>query len=354
MPENKVDFIRLLRAEGVGTVTFYRLLVKFGGAARALEFLERERGQKVFSKSRAEDEIAAAEKKGVRMLFSFDDDYPYLLKQIPDRPPLLYVLGDARTLSRRALAVVGARNASMNGKGFASVLARQAVDAGYAVVSGLAIGIDTAAHVGALSSQNLAGTKTVAVLAGGVDNIYPPSNRGLYAKVMEEGAVISEQPLGTEPMANFFPRRNRIVSGLSLGTAIVEASLKSGSLITARYAAAQSREVFAVPNFPLDPRANGTNDLIRNGATLVENVGDITSVLDGIKVDPDGSIFSVNEDDYYYADYEDVDGRALEERILSLLSAAPTGVDALLRELSGHTHSQVASALLNLELDDKI
>jgi DNA processing protein len=354
MPENKVDFIRLLRTEGVGAITFFKLLAKFGGAGRSLDFLERERGQRTFPKSKAEAEIELAEKKGVRLIFSFDADYPYLLKQIPDRPPLLYVLGDVKTLSRRSLAVVGSRNASMNSKSLASGLSRAAVDAGYAVVSGLAIGIDTAAHVGALSSISRGVEKTVAVLACGVDVVYPSSNRGLYAKVIEEGAVVSEMPLGTEPMANLFPRRNRIVSGLSLGALIVEASARSGSLITARFAVAQSREVFAVPNFPLDPRAGGANGLIRNGAALVENIGDITSVLDKIKIDPEGSVFAVNEDDYYYTDCDDVDERALEQRILSLLSAAPTGVDALLRELAGYTHSQVSGALLNLELDDKI
>ncbi|MDR2098608.1 MAG: DNA-processing protein DprA [Rickettsiales bacterium] len=350
---DRIGFVRLIRTAGVGGATFCKLLAKFGAPEKAIDFLERERNMKIFPPHDAERELEAAERIGARALFSFEEDYPYLLKQIPDRPPMLYVLGNASALSNRPLAIVGSRNASLNGRNFTAAVARAVAEAGHAVVSGMAVGIDTQAHAGALQSSAKGAVKTVAVLAGGVDVVYPPSNKNLYAEIIKEGAVVSEMPPGAEPMAALFPRRNRIISGLALGTLVVEAGRKSGSLITARYAAAQGREVFAVPNFPTDPRAGGTNDLIKNGAALVESAADVLEALSGLKHDYAGGalpLLSVREEDYFFEE----DAADLRERILSLLSSRATPVDGLVRSLPGYARSGVMAALLDLELDGEI
>lgn len=353
----KVDYIRLFNTESVGYVIFYRLLSKWGSAARALEFLERERKIKTFPKSLAEAEFEKADKLGIKMSFFCDEDYPFLLKQIYDVPPVLYVRGNMEALNHNSVAVVGSRNASINSKNFTSILSRDLVSSGWTVVSGMAIGIDTNAHIGAFMSPKLEGKKTVAVLAGGVDNIYPESNAKLYEKIIEGGAVVSEMRIGTSPQASLFPRRNRIISGLSLGTVIMEASAKSGSLITARFAMEQGREVFAVPNFPLDSRAGGTNNLIKNGAYLVGGVEDIVNVLKNIniedKIKKEIPLFdNVNEERVIFDD--DVEIVELEAKILSLLNSTPVSVNNLIRELSEYTQSQIANALLSLELEDKV
>ena len=238
-------------------------------------------------------------------------------------------------------------------------LSRNLVDLGYPIVSGMAIGIDTHAHIGALSSNNLTGKKTVAVLAGGLDNIYPSSNTKLYHQIIENGAVVSEMPIGTQPQANLFPKRNRIISGLSYGTVVMEASLKSGSLITARFALEQNRDVFAVPNFPRDPRAGGTNMLIKNGATLVEDVNDITSVIDNLSKESfvkNDLLNGICEDtlSYFPQFNDDIETNDLQGKILSLLSSTPVSIDNLIRELPEFSQTQILDSLLNLELDDKI
>jgi DNA processing protein len=217
--------------------------------------------------------MEAAGKAGIAILAHADPGYPALLRAIADPPPLLYARGHPTLLGQDTVAMVGARNASASGMRLARGLAQEIGQGGYVVASGLARGIDTAAHRGALT------TGTVAVLAGGVDEVYPPENQGLYDEIVQAGLVISEMPLGTVATARHFPRRNRLISGLSLGVLVVEAAPRSGSLITARLAAEQGREVFAVPGSPLDPRARGANGLIRQGAQLTEGADD---VLDGL------------------------------------------------------------------------
>jgi DNA processing protein len=277
------DYLRLIRTEHVGPVTFFQLLERFGSAGAALDALPdlarrggRAKAPRIPSVAMAEDEIATAARLGARAIAWGEAEYPAMLAAISDAPPVLFVRGRAEMLAQRAVAVVGARNASANGVRFARQLAADLGVAGLVVVSGLARGIDTAAHQGALA------TGTVAVMAGGVDVVYPPENDRLYAEIVERGAAISEMPPGLEPQARHFPRRNRIVSGSAVGVVVVEASPKSGSLITARMAGEQGREVFAVPGSPLDPRARGTNDLIRHGATLTEGAADVLASLGGL------------------------------------------------------------------------
>jgi DNA processing protein len=279
-PAERLDWLRLIRTENVGPVTFYQLLHRFGSAGAALDALPSlaNRGGlqarlALFPRAAAERELAELDKVGATILAWGEPDYPAPLAAIDDAPPLLAVRGDKTLLSRAAIAVVGARNASANGRRLARELAGELGRHGYLVASGLARGIDAAAHLGGLASG------TVAVLAGGVDIVYPPENQELYEAIVERGAVVAEPALGTVPQARHFPRRNRIISGLSLGILVVEAAARSGSLITARFALDQGREVFAVPGSPLDPRCRGTNDLIRRGATLTESVEDVLQQL---------------------------------------------------------------------------
>ncbi len=276
----RLDWLRLIRTENVGPVTFFRLLQQCGSAGAALQRLPEmaRRGGRVNqlrvpSKADIEREIAANTRLGARLLAACEPEYPEALAAIDDAPPIVSVLGNVHLLRKRAVALVGARNASLNGRRFTLQLARELADAGLVVVSGMARGIDTSAHEGALAGG------TVAVLAGGVDIVYPEENEQLYRRLKAEGAIIAECVVGTQPQARHFPRRNRLISGLSLGVVVVEAAQKSGSLITARFALEQGREVFAVPGSPLDPRCQGPNALIRQGATLVESAADITQAL---------------------------------------------------------------------------
>ncbi|MCG8509737.1 MAG: DNA-processing protein DprA [Rhodospirillales bacterium] len=276
----KLDWLRLIRSENVGPITFFRLLALYGSASEALSALPelarkggRTRRIRIASVAQAEQEMKTARRIGARILAHGEDEYPPLLSHIDDAPPLLYVLGHTSLLAKAAVAVVGARNASVIGQKFANDLSLELGRGGLLVVSGLARGIDAAAHAGALESG------TAAVLGGGVDVIYPRENQNLYASIRERGVLVSEVPPGTVPQARHFPRRNRILSGISRGTVVVEASPRSGSLITARLALEQGREVFAVPGSPLDPRARGTNRLLREGAVLTESAADVLDVL---------------------------------------------------------------------------
>jgi DNA processing protein len=276
----RLDWLRLIRSENVGPVTFRTLVNHFGGARAALEalpHLSRRGGAtrllRICSEEEAEREMAAAARLGVRYVALGEADYPPLLRHVHAPPPLLGLRGDAAVLARPLVAVVGARNASALGRRFAQALARGLGEAGFGVVSGLARGIDAAAHEAALE------TGTVAVLASGHDRTYPPEHEPLLRALLRTGAAVSEMPLGWELRGRDFPRRNRLISGMSLGTVVVEAAERSGSLITARYALEQGREVFAVPGSPFDPRAKGTNALIRSGATLVTSPEDVVDAL---------------------------------------------------------------------------
>ena len=276
----RLDWLRLIRSENVGPVVFRQLLERYGNPEAALEALPdlvRRAGAKrrirICPPEEAEAEGKAAHKAGARLIALCEPDYPALLRNLDDAPPVLTVLGKAEVFAPPCVGIVGARNASANGRRLAERLAADLVAAGFTVASGMARGIDTAAHRGALPGA------TIAVLAGGGDIIYPPENEALHGEIRAKGAVISEMPLGTVPQARHFPRRNRLISGLSLGVVVVEAAKRSGSLITARFAGEQGREVFAVPGSPLDPRAGGCNQLIREGAMLIESAADVIEAL---------------------------------------------------------------------------
>ena len=347
-PEERRDRLRLARTDGVGPVAFGELMRRFGSASRAVQRLPelaRRAGRvdplSTPSVAQAEDEIAAGERLGARLLTLGEPGYPPLLAAADPPPPLLWVRGAAEVLSRPAVAVVGARVASAVAQRFARELSAALGGAGLLVVSGLARGVDAAAHEGALP------TGTAAVLGGGVDDVYPPENAALYARIVERGAVVSESAIGRRAQARDFPRRNRIISGLSRAVVVVEAELRSGSLITARLANEQGREVFAVPGSPLDPRAKGTNDLIRQGAHLCESADDVLRVLETLPglAERRLPLFDRAE----AGDPDEGADDAVRERVAALLSPSPTPRDELVRA-SGGSPAQVAAALVELSL----
>jgi DNA processing protein len=353
-PAEKLDWLRLLRTENVGPVTFYQLLARYGSAGAALEALPevarrggRDRALTLFPKPAAERELAALDRAGARLVAWGEPDYPTALAAIDDAPPLLSIRGKAEVLGRPAIAVVGARNASANGRRFARDMALQLGQRGLVVVSGLARGIDTAAHEGAMP------TGTVAVLAGGIDSVYPEENRELHEAIAERGALVAEMPIGTVPQARHFPRRNRIISGCALGVLVVEAALRSGSLITARFALEQGREVFAVPGSPLDPRCRGTNDLIRRGAALTETAEDVVAQLGGqLATLPAGRPAPLPEA-RETAPAGDGEVAAARRRVLERLSPTPVPVDELIRECQ-LTPALTLNVLLELELAGRL
>jgi DNA processing protein len=349
LDDERLDWLRLIRSENIGPRTFRSLVNHYGGARAALEALPElaRRGGasriRVCPRADAERELDAARRLGVRFVTSFEETYPQRLAAIDDAPPLLALRGDVAVFSRPIVAIVGSRNASAAGQKFAERLARDLGNAGFAIASGLARGIDAAAHRATVP------TGTIAVLAGGHDRIYPPEHIGLLDALLANGAAIAEMPLGWEPRARDFPRRNRIISGLALGVVIVEAARRSGSLITARFALEQGREVFAVPGSPLDPRAEGTNDLIKQGATLVTDAADVIVALQpilGRRHAPVVRDVAAPDD----AVEPDADARA---RILALLSPAPVSLDDLVR-LAGSTAAIVRTVLLELELAGRL
>ena len=345
----RLEWLRLFRSRGVGPQTFGQLLARFGTAGAALEGAAeaaRAAGRKGLVVADADEvakEAARAGRLGVRFIGSCEPAYPAALRAIPDPPPVIGVRGDASLLARDGVAIVGARNASAAGRRVAGDLAQGLGAAGFVVVSGLARGIDGAAHEAALDRG------TVAVVAGGLDTVYPPEHDRLMAAIIERGAVISEVALGTTARARDFPKRNRIVSGLSLGIVVIEAAERSGTLITARMAAEQGREVFAVPGSPLDPRSAGTNALIRSGAILARHADDVTEGLRPLAARAD------ERRDGWVPAPAATDPAAREELsgyLLSLLAYTPVHLDALVRE-TGRTHAQVADALLDLVLSGR-
>lgn len=350
--QEKIDWLRLSRTERVGPVTFRDLLRRFGTAAAAmaaLPDLARRGGRtgslRTLSQGAAEKELAQMAKMGIQAVALCEPDYPEPLAQIDDAPPLIFCKGQLSLLHKPCIGIVGARNASLNGRKMTEKLAADLGQAGYVIASGLARGIDGAAHTKALA------TGTIAVLAGGVDCVYPEENRALYEQMAEIGCLLSEQPLGLEPMANLFPRRNRLISGLSCGVVVVEAALKSGSLITARMALEQGREVFAVPGSPLDPRAQGPNDLIRQGALLTESARDVldhlsmpVGLLKEPPVDPfGGPSLSVSE--------AEIEANRL--KIIENLSTSPVPVDEMVRRCQ-FSLPLVLTVLLELELAGRL
>ncbi len=346
----RLDWLQLIRSENVGPITFFELLRHFGGASEALAAIPelsrrggRSRALRVASRASAQQELEKIDSAGARLIAHGEADYPPALAHIADAPPVLVVKGNGHLLRRPAVAIVGARNASANGVRFARELAAALGQEKLVIASGLARGIDAAAHQGALSSG------TVAVVAGGIDVIYPPEHEDLFGEIIETGAALSEMPMGAVPQARHFPRRNRLVSGMAYGTVVIEAAPRSGSLITARLANEQGREVFAVPGSPLDPRCRGTNNLIRSGATLCEGAEDVMRVLAPLLgrplEEPGPAGFTAPPTPAPSAGELD---RA-RPLILEKLSPSPVDIDELIRQ-TGLSPSVVLTVLLELEL----
>ncbi len=347
----RVRWLQLARTPNVGPVTFAQLLARFGSVEAALSEVPRlarwggGAPPKVPDETAMRREIEALARRGGRMIAACESDFPKGLAALDAPPPMISVLGHTVLLQREMIAMVGARNASALGRKLAQTLARDLSEAGLVVVSGMARGIDTAAHEGALAKG------TVAVVAGGVDSIYPPENKPLYEKLIAEGAIVSEMALGEAPQARHFPRRNRLVSGMARGVVVVEAAEGSGSLITARLALEQNREVFAVPGSPLDPRAKGTNRLLRDGAVLTETAEDVLIVLRpilGVGFDEPPRDTPVGVANLSEAEIDHI--RAVVEEALG---PAPLAIDELIR-VCGAPAQVILAVLLELELAGKL
>ena len=349
----RCDWLRLIRSANVGPIGFLQLLARFGSAARALERLPDlaarggRRQPRICSPGEAERELAAVRAFGADWLALGEPAYPAALAATADPPPLIAVKGDRGLLGRPILAIVGARNASASGRRFSRDIAHELGAAGYVIASGLARGIDAAAHAGALAHG------TVGVAAGGIDIAYPPQHAELQAEIGERGALVGEVRLGTRPQARHFPRRNRLVSGLARGVLVVEAALKSGSLITARYAAEQGREVLAVPGSPRDPRARGCNDLIRNGAVLVESADDVLRALAFGARAPEPAAPEPTLEPAAHEEPDAGESVRAHDAVRELLSPTPVEVDELVRQ-SPLTPSVVLTILLELELAGRL
>lgn len=339
-PAERFARLRLARTDRIGPVAFAQMIGRYGSAASALDALPdlvRKSGAASVPPpvETVEREIAAGDAIGARLLVVGDADYPEMLAALDPPPPILWTRGRADLLNQPAVAIVGARIASAGGQRIARGLAQQLGQAGHVVVSGMARGIDAAAHEGSME------TGTVAVLGGGVNDIYPPEHGDLYARLTDQGCIVSESPVGARAQARDFPRRNRIISGLSRGVVVVEAEIRSGSLITARLAAEQGRDVFAVPGSPLDPRARGPNELLRQGAILCEGIEDIDRAFNTLRTLREPPADPMRFD----GDIDD----AFLDRVAALLSPTPTPRDELARALNAPV-SQVAAALLELSL----
>ncbi|MDV3458629.1 DNA-processing protein DprA [Sphingomonas sp. HF-S4] len=348
MADAREPQLRLLRSAKIGPITWRQLVARFGTAEAALDALPMlaarggGRAPAIADIGMVRREIARVEKLGARYLFLGDADYPPLLAELESAPPALIVRGSIALAHRNCIAMVGARNASAAACRFARHLALGLADRGITIVSGLARGIDTAAHGGSLAGG------TIGVIASGIDVAFPPENAELQERVAREGLLVAEQPPGTEPLARFFPSRNRIIAGLALGTVVVEAAPRSGSLITARIAAEAGREVMAVPGSPLDPRAQGCNLLIREGATLVQSVDDILEAVRPIDARavraPAGGFAGPPPQDA-----SDAERRTLVE----LLGPVPVAIDELIRQ-SCFAPAVVQTVLLELELAGRL
>ncbi|CCW18626.1 Rossmann fold nucleotide-binding protein Smf possibly involved in DNA uptake [Sphingobium indicum BiD32] len=346
--QERFDRLRLIRSPRIGPVSYRQLLARFGtaGAAlRAIPDLAARGGGKasVADTGAVEREIAASRALGARYLLMGDADYPALLDQFEGAPPALIVRGDAGLAAGQCIAMVGARNASAAAVRFARTLAQDLGQRGAVVVSGLARGIDTAAHQGSV------GSGTIGVIACGLDVVFPPENRDLQEQIGTQGLLVTEHPPGVQPLARHFPARNRIIAGLAVGTVVVEAAPRSGSLITARLAGEAGREVMAVPGSPLDPRAQGCNQLIREGATLIQNADDVLEAVGSI------DIRMVRQGSFDFAGEPVSSDVAAGERsaVVALLGHAPVPVDELIR-LSGLSPAVVQTVLLELELAERL
>jgi DNA processing protein len=352
----RLAWLRLIRSDNVGPATFRDLIKHFGSAETALEALPElsrrggsTRPVRVAGRDEALAELEFAQRFGARFIGIGEPDYPSALRQVEGAPPIIAIKGDASALRQPAIGIVGARNCSVSGAKFAAMLARDIGRAGYAIVSGFARGIDTAAHRASLT------TGTVAVLAGGLDKPYPPENEPLLAELdSANGVILSEMPFGWEPRAKDFPRRNRLIAGIGLGLVVIEAAARSGSLITARYAGNFGRLVFAVPGSPLDPRSEGANGLIKDGASLVTNAQDIIEAMAPVsRID----IFSPHE--VSEPIYEDDKPMALppsereRDLIVNALGQTPAEIDDIIRH-TGLPAQSVYLVLLELDLAGRL
>ncbi len=351
--------MRLFRTDNIGPITYYQLVERYGSASEALaqlpELAKRGGRKKPLSPPSEKDierEYKALTKLGGQIIAVQDKSYPLALTATEDAPPVLSVIGDIKLLNKSSIAIVGARNASINGRKFARKIAQDLGVRGQTIISGLARGIDTAAHEGSIE------TGTIAVVASGVDVVYPEENQKLYEEIAEKGLVIAESKLGAKPFAASFPRRNRIVSGISKGVIVVEATRKSGSLITARMAGEQGRDVYAVPGAPFDPRAAGPNHLIREGATLIRSADDVMEILmdfSGNSLrEPPTSKANFTPPLHVVNNNESTETPEIrQEKILSHLSFTPISVDELLRACH-LTISSIQITLLELELAGRV
>lgn len=341
--------IRLLRSANIGPISYRQLLARFGTAAAALEALPdlaargAKRNYQPAPRARIEQEVQAARAAGARYTFHDAPDYPPLLSELESAPPILTLRGRSELMARPCVALVGARNASAAAMKLAREFAGALAGEGYTVVSGLARGIDGAAHEGAMPA-------TIGVIASGIDIAYPPQHASLQERIASDGLLVAEQPPGTEPRGSHFPSRNRIIAGLSLGTLVVEAAPKSGSLITARLAGEAGREVMAIPGSPLDARSHGCNELIREGAVLVQTPGEVAELLASFAGTPRSSLReNVVPFDHYESELADAEPADLA----ALLTTAPISVDELIRQ-SGDGAGAVQMALLELEIAGRL
>ncbi len=354
--EEKLSWLQLIRTENVGPITFFNFMDYYGSADKALEAIPelakrggRKRPLKIPPRSMIEKEYRAIQKLGGDIITACEPNYPLALSALEDAPPVISIFGNPELMHSPCIAIVGARNASLNGRKFAKKIATDLGNTGQAIASGLARGIDTAAHAGSLQ------TGTIAVFAGGIDVVYPSENQKLYDEIKEKGLIIAENPLGTAPRARDFPRRNRIVSGLSQGVIVVEATLRSGSLITARLAGEQGRDVYAVPGHPLDPRASGPNALIRDGATLIRNAEDVLENINNFTGNTlEDSGFSAFERQVIAND--EPDAQSFEDArdiVLENLSYTASEVNELIRN-TGLNTALVQTVLMELELAGRL
>ncbi len=344
--QERLNWLRLARSENVGPITFFRLVEAYGSATSALERVSEFRSKiSLCSEEKVTKELEEIENFGAQLLLFSDEEYPQSLREIPAPPPVLTIKGEKSFLQRASVAIVGARNASLNSANFARSIAVEIGNHSIVIVSGMARGIDTAAHEASIMSG------TIGVIAGGINRIYPRENEELYRHVIDFGLLVSEVPFNAPPKSENFIQRNRLISGLSLATIVVEAGLKSGSLSTARFAAEQGREVFAVPGSPFDLRCKGTNRLIKDGATIFENVEDFLTNFPHLRKNIEQKTEQKIEVKNFIISDNEI--KKIREEILQKLNHTPIAIDEIIQDLK-LSPNLVNVALIELELEDKI
>ncbi|GHU11895.1 DNA processing protein DprA [Alphaproteobacteria bacterium] len=351
--KEKLARLKIIRSESIGPSTFWNLISLYGSGEKAIQALpilvrSAKRAFDICSDEKIEQEQEAMEKIGAEFVFLEDEFYPPLLRNISDPPPLLTMLGKKENVQsffkKNIISVVGSRNSSIHANKFCTFLCEKLSNDGVVVVSGMARGIDTCAHVGSLKNG------TIAILAGGINIVYPQENEKLYKEIVENGCIFTEMPFNTTMQPQLFPRRNRIIAGISSGTVVIEAAEQSGSLITARFAAEYGREIFAVPGFPLDPRSVGCNNLLKDGATLVQRPQDVLDCFENRKIIQQ-SLFE--DRPVFSAKISEKDLEKTRQKILESLNSVPITIDELISSIK-IPPQEVLTALIELELADKI